>query len=102
MRRAAMLLMHLCEGIAASEADVLPGILRTLRNLVWLHDSEVLVHACWALANLMESSHLTVGVDADMWHRVVALLSHGASRVQPPALRAVGNLLYSGNCRIAN
>merc|ERR1711977_487588 len=31
------------------------------------------------------------------WRRVVTLLSHSASRVQVPSLRALGQLLYRGS-----
>eukprot|EP00746_Dinoflagellata_sp_MGD_P146538 gnl/MRDRNA2_/MRDRNA2_78995_c0_seq2.p1 gnl/MRDRNA2_/MRDRNA2_78995_c0~~gnl/MRDRNA2_/MRDRNA2_78995_c0_seq2.p1 ORF type:complete len:788 (+),score=107.37 gnl/MRDRNA2_/MRDRNA2_78995_c0_seq2:295-2364(+) len=99
LRRAAALLMSLCEGLSSSETDMARCLLRAIQSMIQLDEPEVLVFTCWALTHLMESPHFCIASGWELthltWRRVVTLLSHNVSRVQVPSLRAVGQLLYA-------
>lgn len=99
LRRAAALLMSLCDGLRSTETAMARCLLKAIQSLILLDETEVLVFTCWALTHLMEGPHLEVASGWALthltWRRVVALLSHNASRVQVPALRALGQLLYA-------
>eukprot|EP01126_Amoeba_proteus_P066814 TRINITY_DN9741_c0_g1_i2.p1 TRINITY_DN9741_c0_g1~~TRINITY_DN9741_c0_g1_i2.p1 ORF type:complete len:312 (-),score=42.58 TRINITY_DN9741_c0_g1_i2:18-953(-) len=96
MRNATWTLSNLCKGkhqCYPAWEQVAPA-LPTLARLIFSHDEEVLIDACWALSYLSDGSNERIQaiIEAGVVCRVVELLSHSSPLVQTPALRTVGNI----------
>jgi len=94
-RNATWTLSNLCRGKPQPRFELVSPALRTLAQLIYLHDEEVLTDACWALSYLSDGSNdkIQAVIEAGVCRRMVELLMHTSYSVQTPALRTVGNIV---------
>ncbi len=98
IRNATWTLSNLCRGKPLPDLELVRPALPYLARLLYSNDQETITDACWALSYLSdgENDRIQAVIESGVCPKLVELLSRGASTVQTPALRTVGNIV-TGN-----
>ncbi|OBZ85596.1 Importin subunit alpha-1 [Choanephora cucurbitarum] len=99
VRNATWTLSNFCRGKNPQpDWRLISPALGILAKLIHSTDEEILIDTCWALSYLSDGSndHIQAVIETGVTSRLVDLLSHPATTVQTPALRAIGNIV-TGN-----
>ncbi|KAL1928088.1 hypothetical protein VTP01DRAFT_3004 [Rhizomucor pusillus] len=96
LRNATWTLSNLCRGkYPQPDWRLIMPALPVLAKLIYSHDEEVLIDACWAISYMSDGpeDRIQTIVESGVCRRLVELLMHPSHMVQTPALRAVGNIV---------
>lgn len=98
IRNATWAMSNLCRGKPQPAFNLLRPLLVVLKHLIMCNDTEVLTDAAWALSYLSDDTdsdnqRIEAIVQAGILPRLISLLKHPSTKVQTPALRAVGNVV---------
>lgn len=98
LRNATWTISNFCRGKPQPPFRLVAPALRTLSDLIYSKDFEVLTDACWALSYLSddtgpENQKIQAVIEAGVCRRLVELLMHKSDNVKTPALRTVGNIV---------
>lgn len=98
IRNATWAMSNLCRGKPQPAFNLLRPLLTVLKHLIMCNDAEVLTDAAWALSYLSDDTdsdnqRIEAIVQAGILPRLISLLKHPSTKVQTPALRAVGNVV---------
>jgi len=98
LRNATWTISNFCRGKPQPPFGAVAPALRTLADLIYSKDHEVLTDACWALSYLSddtgpENQKIQAVIEAGVCRRLVELLMHRSDNVKTPALRTVGNIV---------
>ncbi|KAF2076879.1 hypothetical protein CYY_001846 [Polysphondylium violaceum] len=95
VRNATWTLSNFCRGKPQPPFETVSAALPILAKLIYYHDEEVLIDACWALSYLSDGTNDRIGkvIDAKVVRKMVELLGHPHIAVQTPALRTIGNIV---------
>mmetsp|Transcript_3642 Transcript_3642/g.8635 ORF Transcript_3642/g.8635 Transcript_3642/m.8635 type:complete len:567 (-) Transcript_3642:324-2024(-) len=98
LRNATWTISNFCRGKPQPPFRLVNPALRTLSDLLYSKDYEVLTDACWALSYLSDDTgpdnqKIQAVVEAGVCRRLVELLMHKSDSVRTPALRTVGNIV---------
>lgn len=98
IRNATWAMSNLCRGKPQPAFQLLRPLLAVLKHLIMCNDTEVLTDTAWALSYLSDDTdsdnqRIEAIVQAGILPRLISLLKHPSTKVQTPALRAVGNVV---------
>mmetsp|Transcript_16451 Transcript_16451/g.33332 ORF Transcript_16451/g.33332 Transcript_16451/m.33332 type:complete len:548 (+) Transcript_16451:75-1718(+) len=98
LRNATWTISNFCRGKPQPPFRAVAPALRTLSDLIYSKDYEVLTDACWALSYLSDDTgpdnqKIQAVIEAGVCRRLVELLMHKSDNVKTPALRTVGNIV---------
>lgn len=96
LRNATWTLSNFCRGKNPQpEWELVSPALTVLSKLIYSHDDEVLIDACWAVSYLSDGANekIQACIESGLCRRLVDLLNHKSTAVQTPALRSVGNIV---------
>jgi hypothetical protein len=98
LRNATWTISNFCRGKPQPAFELVCPALPTLAQLIFHHDDEVLIDACWALSYLSDDNgpgnqKIQAVIQNGVCRKLIEHLSHPNSSVQTPALRTVGNIV---------
>ncbi|GAB5355610.1 hypothetical protein AAMO2058_000220500 [Amorphochlora amoebiformis] len=98
LRNATWTISNFCRGKPQPDFRLVAPALKTLSDLIYSKDYEVLTDACWALSYLSDDTgpdnqKIQAVIESGVCRRLVELLMHKSDNVKTPALRTVGNIV---------